>query len=119
MQFELFLLSIGHRGQAISFFNERDEGIAPQLVKILLETGQAIPEFLLAFAPDDLDIDNLDIGKLQFEPDTDDDKADDSAVVTGADGGSGAEPASLKHDVAQVDEAWSVSNAATKPADQW
>lgn len=44
---------IGHQGLATSFFTERDEGLAPVLVRTLLETNQKIPEFLKEHVPDD------------------------------------------------------------------
>ncbi|KAF2271006.1 P-loop containing nucleoside triphosphate hydrolase protein [Lojkania enalia] len=44
---------IGNEGKATSFFNDRNEDIAPDLCKILAETKQEIPEFLQSFAPED------------------------------------------------------------------
>lgn len=43
---------IGNRGQASSFFNERNEELAPDLVKLLLENGQTVPDFLDGFRPE-------------------------------------------------------------------
>ncbi|KKY27237.1 putative dead deah box rna helicase [Phaeomoniella chlamydospora] len=37
---------IGNEGLATSFYNDRDEDIAEDLIKILLESGQPIPDFL-------------------------------------------------------------------------
>jgi ATP-dependent RNA helicase DDX3X len=37
---------IGNEGLASSFYNNKDEPIAEALVKILLESGQEIPDFL-------------------------------------------------------------------------
>jgi ATP-dependent RNA helicase DDX3X len=37
---------IGNEGLATSFYNEKDEPIAEALIKILLECGQEIPDFL-------------------------------------------------------------------------
>ena len=42
---------IGHQGFATSFFTERDQDLAPMLLKLLKETDQVIPEFLAQFAP--------------------------------------------------------------------
>ncbi|CAI7566357.1 unnamed protein product [Penicillium crustosum] len=43
---------IGNEGIATSFFNERDEDLAPDLVKILIECKQEVPEFLEAYRPE-------------------------------------------------------------------
>jgi ATP-dependent RNA helicase DDX3X len=37
---------IGNEGLATSFYNDKDEPIAEALIKILLECGQEIPDFL-------------------------------------------------------------------------
>jgi ATP-dependent RNA helicase DDX3X len=42
---------IGHAGIATSLYNERNEDIAADLVKILMETGQDVPDFLEDFKP--------------------------------------------------------------------
>ena len=42
---------IGNDGLATSFYNERNEEMAPMLVKIMMETNQPIPDFLDAFKP--------------------------------------------------------------------
>lgn len=42
---------LGHMGMATSFFNERNDDIAPELVKLLMETEQEIPDFLEDFKP--------------------------------------------------------------------
>jgi ATP-dependent RNA helicase DDX3X len=44
---------IGNQGQATSFYNERDEGLAPDLVKLLVENGQPIPDFLEQYKPEE------------------------------------------------------------------
>lgn len=43
---------IGHKGMATSFYNERNEDIAPELVKTLLECGCQVPDFLEQFKED-------------------------------------------------------------------
>ncbi|KAH7037445.1 P-loop containing nucleoside triphosphate hydrolase protein [Microdochium trichocladiopsis] len=43
---------IGYEGRATSFYNERDEGIAPLLTMTLLETKQEVPDFLSGFVPE-------------------------------------------------------------------
>ena len=57
---------IGNQGLATTFYNQFNEDIAPDLVKILIETGQEVPDFLDAYRPD---------GDLLFE--SDDDGGDD------------------------------------------
>jgi ATP-dependent RNA helicase DDX3X len=44
---------IGNEGKATSFFNDRNEDIGPDLVKILLESKQEIPDFLQEHMPED------------------------------------------------------------------
>lgn len=44
---------IGNEGKATSFYNERNEDIAEDLVKILLESKQEVPDFLEQFKPED------------------------------------------------------------------
>lgn len=58
---------IGNTGLATSFFNDKNDDIGPDLVKILIETNQHVPDFLEPFKPDD-------ISKLDFEDDTDEDE---------------------------------------------
>jgi len=43
---------IGNEGLATAFFNERDESIADDLVKVLLECKQEIPDFLQTRVPE-------------------------------------------------------------------
>ncbi|ODA78721.1 hypothetical protein RJ55_06103 [Drechmeria coniospora] len=43
---------IGHRGLATSFFSDRDEPMASVLTRTLLETKQAIPDFLEMYIPE-------------------------------------------------------------------
>ncbi|PWW80799.1 DEAD-domain-containing protein [Tuber magnatum] len=49
---------IGNRGLATSFFNSSNENIATDLVKVLLESSQEIPEFLEPYRP---------IGEVTFD----------------------------------------------------
>jgi ATP-dependent RNA helicase DDX3X len=46
---------IGNEGKATSFFNDRNDDIAEDLCKILIESKQEIPEFLEQFKPEDPD----------------------------------------------------------------
>ncbi|KAF2220280.1 P-loop containing nucleoside triphosphate hydrolase protein [Elsinoe ampelina] len=70
---------MGHRGKAISFYNDNDEGIAQDLVNILLECDQEVPDFLAGFKPDD--------GQVAFQDDTDDEGDNEGgAAAAGTDG---------------------------------
>ncbi|KAF2773871.1 DEAD-domain-containing protein [Teratosphaeria nubilosa] len=55
---------IGHKGLATSFYNERNEDIAEELVKVLVEMGCEVPEFLAHLKPESETID--------FDDDSDD-----------------------------------------------
>ncbi|TKA81621.1 hypothetical protein B0A49_01255 [Cryomyces minteri] len=71
---------IGNAGLATSFYTERNEDIADNLVKLLMETGQEIPDFLQDRIPED--------GKAIFDDDTDSEeegKADSTESVAGDD----------------------------------
>jgi ATP-dependent RNA helicase DDX3X len=78
---------IGNLGLATSFYNERNEDIAPELTKILLETKQDIPDFLEQYLPEG--------GKdaiLKFDADSDDEgdvEADSGEAAGGNSGGYG------------------------------
>ncbi|CAG8898838.1 unnamed protein product [Penicillium egyptiacum] len=69
---------IGNEGIATSFYNERDEGLAEDLVKILVECKQVVPEFLEQYRPEG------DV--LEFDDDSDKEFFDNPS-----DAGSGAE----------------------------
>ncbi|KAF2150404.1 DEAD-domain-containing protein [Myriangium duriaei CBS 260.36] len=68
---------IGHVGKAVSFYNERNEGIGESLVNVLLETDQEVPDFLVQYKPDD--------GKAVFQDDSEED--DEAGVDNGGGGG--------------------------------
>ncbi|KAJ5692314.1 hypothetical protein N7462_001737 [Penicillium macrosclerotiorum] len=59
---------IGNEGLATSFYNERDDDLASDLVKILMESNQNVPDFLQGFAPSE--------AQLTFEDDTTDSEAE-------------------------------------------
>jgi ATP-dependent RNA helicase DDX3X len=44
---------IGNEGKATSFYNDRNEDLAEDLCKILIESKQEIPDFLEQFKPED------------------------------------------------------------------
>ncbi|KAA8645800.1 hypothetical protein EYZ11_011205 [Aspergillus tanneri] len=55
---------IGNEGLATSFYNDRDSEIAPELVNILIESKQKIPDFLDSYKPYN--------NEVNFDDDTDD-----------------------------------------------
>ncbi|PYH93406.1 DEAD/DEAH box RNA helicase [Aspergillus ellipticus CBS 707.79] len=57
---------IGNEGLATSFYEEKNAELAPELVKILIESKQKIPDFLESYRPAD------DV--VAFNDDTDDEK---------------------------------------------
>ena len=62
---------IGHQGLATSFYNERDEGMAQDLVKVLIECECEVPDFLAHLKPED--------GKVEWDDDTDDENDEGNA----------------------------------------
>ncbi|ETS78481.1 hypothetical protein PFICI_10543 [Pestalotiopsis fici W106-1] len=74
----------GRKGQAFSFYTERDEPLAELLTKTLLETKQEIPEFLKQYVPE-----NADIDQLKFEPDSDEEIEGEDTGGWGAGNGDG------------------------------
>lgn len=70
---------IGNDGLATSFFNERNDDIADDLVKVLLENEQEIPDFLQNRIPEDR--------KVVWDDVSDEEPADDDAGKNGDDAG--------------------------------
>lgn len=69
---------IGNKGQATSFFNDRDIPIAEALTKVLKECKQEIPDFLTQYAPTD--------DAITWDDDTDDEGRDDDTAAAAGDG---------------------------------
>lgn len=67
---------IGNEGLATSFYNDGDSDLGSDLVKVLLETGQKIPDFLQDFTPSD----NI----LVFDDDSNDSQDSDADEENGA-----------------------------------
>ncbi|KAL4781795.1 P-loop containing nucleoside triphosphate hydrolase protein [Aspergillus varians] len=64
---------IGNEGFATSFYNEKDADLAPDLVKILVESKQKVPDFLVDHMPD---------GEVvNFHDDTDDEENDENGTT--------------------------------------
>ena len=67
---------IGNEGLATSFYNDRNEDLGPLIVKLLLEAGQKVPDFLEGHKPEEgeeIDWDD------QSEPDEDGQESDEKA----------------------------------------
>lgn len=80
---------IGRQGQATAFYNESDEGIATDLVKLMMEQNFEIPDFLDRFKPADGIIAWDDRSDEEFEANQDEDMdtvdaASDTEVLNGA-----------------------------------
>ncbi|KAF7156458.1 hypothetical protein CNMCM5623_010128 [Aspergillus felis] len=93
---------IGNEGLATSFYNDRNSDIAPDLVKILIESGQKVPDFLESYKPAD--------ELVKFDDDTDDEAADgdDNANTNNDDAGTGwgGIPMESSNDDAPVSTGW-------------
>lgn len=73
---------IGNVGLSTSLYNEKNEGVAEALVKLLMETNQDVPDFLEAFKPAE--------GELDFEDDSAaEDEEDAGGAAVGGDSGWG------------------------------
>jgi ATP-dependent RNA helicase DDX3X len=90
---------IGHEGLATSFYNDRNEDLAQELVNVLVECECEVPDFLSHLKPEEG-------AALQFDDDTDDeaeagdagaggfgDAADDGGTPVAAAWGAEAAPA--------------------------
>lgn len=67
---------IGNEGLATSFYNEdKDADIAPELVKILVESKQRVPDFLESYKPIE--------ETVTFDDDTDNEDEGEDAGATG------------------------------------
>lgn len=75
---------IGNVGLSTSFYNEKNESIAEDLVRLLMETKQEIPDFLEAFKPDEGE-------DLNFHDDSGEEEDAAAGAADGGDGGWGAE----------------------------
>ena len=116
---------IGNVGLATSFYNERNEDIADDLVRLLLETKQEIPDFLESYKPEDTE-------NLQFNDDTDDeDETTGEARAAGGEGwGAAAAPdpatdgawgtlAAVPAAEAEADEGWGSSSKSAPTVSAW
>lgn len=103
---------IGNIGLATSLYNDRNEDLAESLAKLLMETGQEVPDFLESFKPEDA-------ANIDFDDDTDDEGEEASGAANGSSGD--AWPVSSKAD-APSDDAWDAPAKAAPAAgsgDNW
>ncbi|KAI9697485.1 MAG: hypothetical protein M1820_007820 [Bogoriella megaspora] len=70
---------IGNIGMSTSFYNERNEDIAEDLAKILVETNQEVPDFLADKAPNPGDT-------IVWDDDTDDEAEEGGVAAEGTNG---------------------------------
>lgn len=111
---------IGHRGLATSFYTDKDEDIAKQLTRTLMETNQEVPDFLEQFKPKLADGEKP---KLNFEADSDHESSDgEGDAEDGGDdaGGWGADADGGNADGGNADGGWGADAAPaedSKPAE--
>ncbi|KAF3019647.1 hypothetical protein E8E15_008591 [Penicillium rubens] len=111
---------IGNEGIATSFYNDRDEGIAEDLVKILIECDQAIPEFLQQYRPEG------DV--LEFDDDSDKEFFDNQSNAgaeaeadhesSNADAESAAAEAEADHESSNADAESAAAQAEAEESDK-
>ena len=100
---------IGNVGMATSFYNDRNENIAEALTRLLLETNQAVPEFLEGYKPDNEE-------DLQFDDETDNEGEDEEA---GGDAWGAPTTKSNSHTKCEAASAWGAEDAAADNNDGW
>ncbi|TVY81426.1 ATP-dependent RNA helicase ded1, partial [Lachnellula suecica] len=81
---------IGNTGIASSFYNDRDSDIAEVLVKTLLETHQAIPDFLTGYIPEGYEDGKGDVKELRFEEEDEEEGGADAGGGWGTEGAADA-----------------------------
>lgn len=105
---------IGNQGLATSFYNERDEPMAPFLAKILVESGNNVPDFLDEYKP-------ADDAPLDFDDDSaaEDDVAQVEVEDTGAGDGDAWGSGQAHGSTNAADDVWggSASGNTTGNAD--
>jgi len=105
---------IGHLGNATSFYNERNEDIAQELVNTLVEQGQEVPDFLEHLKPAD--------GQIKFQDDlsSDDEGAGKGNGTGDAWGGGNNAPAAA---AATTNDSWGGggggNNGSASANDAW
>jgi ATP-dependent RNA helicase DDX3X len=98
---------MGHVGMATSFYNDRSQDLAVDLVKILMETGHDVPDFLEEFKPVD--------GAVEFSDNDSEDSSDDE--VAGGEGGDDAWGSGTPAVDSGADEGFKADGGFTPTAD--
>jgi len=105
---------IGNQGQATSFYNERDEDLAPHLVKLLVENSQPIPDFLEQYKPEEGAAIDWDDASLDGEEAEEGGENGENGNAGG--GGWGDETTDAPAATEAADDGWGVEKPATPAA---
>ena len=103
---------IGNKGCSTSLFTERDEDLAPLLVKLLRETDQPVPDFLDEFAP--AEGEDLDFEDASDEEPAEGENGEGGGESWGGNGGDNAGDGSGGNDAVNDDGIWGTSKDAAK-----
>jgi ATP-dependent RNA helicase DDX3X len=98
---------IGNEGIATSFYNERNEELAGDLVKILVECKQKVPDFLEEYRPENDDLD--------FDDNSDDDFFDTGDGDADLDAKSAAGSVAVDEDENQAASNFGADDSANEP----
>lgn len=96
---------IGNQGLATSFYNDRNDDIAQDLVNVLVECDQEVPDFLEQYKPEEGN-------KIDFDDDT-----DEEGEAEGGENGAWGGGAPVDGDAAPAAAAGWGSAPAEEPAD--
>lgn len=112
---------IGNEGIATSFYNERNEDIAYDLVKILMESKQTIPDFLEPYRPenDELDFDDNSEDEFFDQQEEEAGFGDGSEAGDKADSQEGDAEKENQPVSDEVDDPFVDSNKSKKEVDDW
>ncbi|KAL4754840.1 hypothetical protein BDW72DRAFT_200509 [Aspergillus terricola var. indicus] len=89
---------IGNEGLATSFYSDKDSDLGPDLVKILIEAKQPVPDFLSKFKP-------AEGAGIDFHDDTDDDNGENDENTNSSSCG-GLQPVSADHPETAASDGW-------------
>lgn len=99
---------IGNQGLATSFYNsDRNSDMGPEIVKLLIECGQTVPDFLEGDRPPN--------DQLDFNDDTDDENDNNDAGGWGSGGGGGWGAPDTNTAAAPANDGWGAPVDAQLP----
>lgn len=101
----------GNNGLATSFYNERDEHMAPFLAKILVENKWDVPDFLEEYKP-------AEDQELDFEDESGDEENEPMDGVEQANGADDAWGSAPAQPTAPVEDAWGSGGKANGVAER-